>query len=132
MTITKEKNADVLTVTIEGNLDINTAPKLTEALNGELDDVNQVIFDLEKTDYTSSAGLNSGDTVYLYTDGVTEARNFEEEMFGEERLIMALNKNPNLPVEELDGVVRQRILEFADGEEQYDDTTSLCLRYLGK
>ncbi|MBQ7615758.1 MAG: STAS domain-containing protein [Butyrivibrio sp.] len=57
MTITKEKNADVLTVTIEGNLDINTAPKLTEALNGELDDVNQVIFDLEKTDYTSSAGL---------------------------------------------------------------------------
>lgn len=102
-------------------------------------------FAIEKDDHSMIVGalriakyklnittLNSGDIVYLYTDGVTEAHNFEGEMFGEERLIMALNENPNLPVEELDGVVRQRILEFAGGEEQYDDTTSLCLRYLGK
>ena len=57
MKITKEKNQDSLTVKIEGKLDINTAPQLTEALNHELDSVNEVIFDLENTDYTSSAGL---------------------------------------------------------------------------
>ena len=57
MNVVKQKNGDVLTVKIEGNLDINTAPELKNQLKGELDDVSKVIFDLEKTDYTSSAGL---------------------------------------------------------------------------
>ena len=57
MTITKKKEAGVLTVSIEGALDINTAPKLAKELEGELDDVNEVYFDMGKTDYTSSAGL---------------------------------------------------------------------------
>lgn len=57
MTVTKEKNGDVLTVAITGSLDVKTAPELSKELEGELDDVMEVIFDLEKTDYTSSAGL---------------------------------------------------------------------------
>ncbi|WP_034443143.1 STAS domain-containing protein [Butyrivibrio sp. AE2032] len=57
MTIKKEKEGEVLVVSIEGTLDINTAPQLTDALEGELNDVNEVHFDLAKTDYTSSAGL---------------------------------------------------------------------------
>ena len=51
------KNGEVLTVKIEGALDINTAPELKKELNGELEDVMKVVFDLQKTDYTSSAGL---------------------------------------------------------------------------
>ena len=57
MTVTKEKNGDALTVAIMGSLDVKTAPELSKELEGELDDVMEVIFDLEKTDYTSSAGL---------------------------------------------------------------------------
>ena len=57
MEIAKEKNDGVLTVGISGALDIRTAPELQEALKGELDDVNEVIFDLGNSDYTSSAGL---------------------------------------------------------------------------
>lgn len=57
MTIKKEKEGEVLVVSIEGTLDINSAPQLTDALEGELDNVNEVHFDLAKTDYTSSAGL---------------------------------------------------------------------------
>ncbi len=57
MTIKKEKEGEVLVVSIEGTMDINTAPQLTDALEGELNDVNEVHFDLAKTDYTSSAGL---------------------------------------------------------------------------
>ncbi len=57
MNVEKKKDGDVLTVLIEGTLDINTAPELKSQLKGKLDDVNKVIFDLQKTSYTSSAGL---------------------------------------------------------------------------
>lgn len=55
--IAKEKNGDVLTLTIKGELDINTSPKLKAELDGELDGVMTIIFDLKDTNYTSSAGL---------------------------------------------------------------------------
>ena len=57
MEVTKQKNGDVLTVSISGSIDIKTAPILRQELDGELDDVNEVIFDLAETTYTSSAGL---------------------------------------------------------------------------
>ena len=71
MTITKKKEDGVLTVSIEGSLDINTAPQLSESLEGELDDVNEVHFDLEKTEYTSSAGLR----VFLRTYQILDEKN---------------------------------------------------------
>ncbi len=57
MKVTKKKDGDLLTVEIEGALDINTAPELSKALQGELDDVSEVHFDMGKTSFTSSAGL---------------------------------------------------------------------------
>jgi len=53
------KNADSgsLTVTLEGRLDTVTAPGLDEELKKSLDGVTDLIFDLEKLDYVSSAGL---------------------------------------------------------------------------
>ncbi len=68
---------------------------------------------------------------YLYTDGVTEAHDENEEMFGEERLLKALNENPDLSAEELDEHVRSKVAEFVGDTEQYDDITTLCFRYLG-
>ena len=70
MKITKEKEGSKLTVAIEGALDIRTAPDLTKALEGELDDVDEVVFDLSKTSYTSSAGLR----VILKTFQVLEVK----------------------------------------------------------
>ena len=57
MTVKKEKADGTLTVSVEGAIDVKTAPELKESLNGELEDVNLVIFDLKDTVYTSSAGL---------------------------------------------------------------------------
>ncbi len=57
MNVNKNKEGDVLTVSIEGILNINTAPELSKELKGELDDVKTLIFDLAGTEYTSSAGL---------------------------------------------------------------------------
>ena len=57
MNVIKEKSDGKMIVKIEGVLDIKTAPELSAALKGELDDVTEVVFDLLKTEYTSSAGL---------------------------------------------------------------------------
>ncbi len=57
MKVTKEKNGDVLNIAIEGEVNVATAPQLKEALEGEVDDVMEVIFDLKDTDYVSSVGL---------------------------------------------------------------------------
>ena len=75
--------------------------------------------------------LKPGDTIYLYTDGITEANNEKEEMFGEERLLNALNEAGALSLEELDGHVRKRVRDFAGKAEQYDDMTTLCFKYTG-
>lgn len=70
MTVTKTKDGDVLTVAIAGSLDVKTAPELSAALEGELDDVMEVIFDLKETEYTSSAGLR----VFLGTFQILEEK----------------------------------------------------------
>ena len=57
MTVKKEKDGNTLTVAIEGELDIKTAPQLKAELEGELDDVMEIYFDLKDCPYTSSAGL---------------------------------------------------------------------------
>ena len=53
MTVKKEKTGDTLLISVEGAIDINTSPQL----DGELDDVNLIIFDLKESTYTSSSGL---------------------------------------------------------------------------
>ncbi len=76
--------------------------------------------------------LNDGDTIYLYTDGIIEAKNSDKKMYGLERMLGTLNENPSLSVEELDNIVREDIDKFVDGFEQFDDITSVCIRYKNK
>ena len=58
MTITKSKENGVLTLSLEGRLDTNTAPELEKEIGVELtDDVKTLILDLKELEYISSAGL---------------------------------------------------------------------------
>lgn len=57
MTITKTKTENALVVSVEGRLDTVTAPELEAELEGALDGVTSLTFDLDKLDYISSAGL---------------------------------------------------------------------------
>ena len=57
MIINKTKNGDELLLALEGRLDTATAPQLGEIVSGELTDASELIFDLEKLEYLSSAGL---------------------------------------------------------------------------
>ncbi len=57
MSIVKKQDSGVLTIALEGRMDITTAPDLEKEINSSLDGVTELIFDLEKLTYISSAGL---------------------------------------------------------------------------
>lgn len=74
--------------------------------------------------------LKAGDKIFLYTDGVTEANNRQQELYTEARLLNFLNKTDDCPAKELCEKVNEEIGRFADGTEQFDDITMLALTYL--
>ncbi len=75
--------------------------------------------------------LRPGDKLFVYTDGVPEATNSENELFGTDRMISALNEEPAVPPEKILKNVRRRVDEFVQEAEQFDDLTMLCLEYKG-
>ena len=75
--------------------------------------------------------LQPGDTLYVYTDGVTEATDANEELFGEERLTAALNRDPSAKPKELLTNVKEEIDAFVMQAPQFDDITMLAMTYLG-
>ena len=75
--------------------------------------------------------LKPGDKLFVYTDGVPEATNAENQLFGTDRLLAALNENPDAEPEQLLANVRKAIDRFVKDAEQFDDLTMLCLDYQG-
>ena len=71
--------------------------------------------------------LADGDTLVLYTDGVTEAENAEEEQFGESRLAETMLAQRHLPVPSLLETIVAAVQKFSDGE-QADDITLVLAR----
>lgn len=76
---------------------------------------------------TFSFDCGPGDKVLLYTDGVTEAMNIDDELYGEERLEAVANAATGDHPEALVKAVRQDVASFAQGAEQSDDITILAL-----
>lgn len=75
--------------------------------------------------------LAPGDEIYLYTDGVTEATNTNEELYGEKRLNELLDKSNGLSGEEICRAVKGDIDKFVGDAPQFDDITMLHLKYNG-
>lgn len=73
--------------------------------------------------------MRRGDRLYLYTDGVTEALNPAEELYGDDRLLATMNREDvkNQPIEQVVELVQEDIHVYADGTEQADDITMLLL-----
>jgi len=72
--------------------------------------------------------LDAGDILFLYTDGVTEATNAQDELYGEGRLKNVLDQNAVLPLERLLPDIKADIDVFVNGAEQADDITMLALK----
>ena len=75
--------------------------------------------------------LEPGDRIFVYTDGVPEATSDDDELFGTDRMLDALNTEPDAGPERLLKNVRDAVDDFVDGAEQFDDLTMLCLEYRG-
>ncbi len=75
--------------------------------------------------------LNAGDKLFLYTDGVTEATNTENELYGEERLIEFLDGHMETSVDELLSALKEDVDEFCNGAPQFDDITMMAFDYYG-
>ena len=73
--------------------------------------------------------LEPGDTLVLFSDGVTEAADPDEQMFGTERLKQLLTGQPECPLEQLQKCVLEAVENFARGAHQADDLTLLIVRY---
>lgn len=71
--------------------------------------------------------LHPGETLLLYTDGVTEASTADDEFFGAERLRALLRGRSGAPVEEICRLVARSLDEFQEGR-RHDDATLLALR----
>lgn len=75
--------------------------------------------------------LNPGDSFFVYTDGVVEVTDEKKELYGSNRMLDALNKDPDAQPEQVLANVSHDINTFVDGAEQFDDITMLCFRYVG-
>ena len=76
--------------------------------------------------------LEVGDKIFQYTDGVTEATNINNELYGMDRLGVILNKVKNGTPHEILPAVKRDIDEFVGEADQFDDITMLCLEYKSK
>ncbi len=75
--------------------------------------------------------LTSGDTLFLYTDGLTEAENIRKELFGERRALETAAISGALTASEQMERMHQAVHTFVDGAEQSDDLTMLVIRFMG-
>lgn len=76
--------------------------------------------------------LEKGDSLFVYTDGVPEATNAENELFGTDRMLEALNQNPDAASEEVIRQVQKAMEVFVKQAPQFDDITMLSMIYKGK
>ncbi|MEF2231100.1 MAG: PP2C family protein-serine/threonine phosphatase, partial [Pseudodesulfovibrio sp.] len=80
---------------------------------------------------TKSMKMNPGDIIFIYSDGVTEAMNPDQELYSEERLMRFVSevREPFAPklVKDLDVSIKA----FTRGAEQSDDITMLAMQYMG-
>jgi sigma-B regulation protein RsbU (phosphoserine phosphatase) len=83
-----------------------------------------------EAEYTSVClKLEPGDTLVLFSDGVTEAADPDEQMFGTTRLKELLTGQPECPLEQIQKCVLEAVENFARGAHQADDLTLLIVRY---
>ena len=76
--------------------------------------------------------LAPGDTIYLYTDGVTEATDINNELYGEERLYTVLEKLKDAAPQVICDEVKRDVDAFVGEAPQFDDITMLALKYNGQ
>lgn len=74
--------------------------------------------------------LKQNDTIFMYTDGVTEAMNPQQDLYGEKQLLNLIRSSGSMAITELINETMNGLSGFVNGNEQSDDITILALRFL--
>ena len=109
---------------------IKRADRLFELFKDKHGFVIGSIDDIKYKDYELT--LSPGDKLFVYTDGVREARDKNSGLFGTKRMLEALNEAADVAPEEILKNVSSAVDGFVKEEEQFDDLTMLCIEYKGK
>ncbi len=128
----------------EGSVDLSTGdmelvnaghnPPLIAHENGEFEfyrgEKNIVLACFDGANFKKeNIKLLPGDTVFLYTDGVTDALNEAGESFKEDKLLEVLNSANSRNAQELVSFVKDKLKEFIGNADQFDDITMLAFNY---
>ncbi|MFZ0638519.1 MAG: SpoIIE family protein phosphatase [Candidatus Acidiferrales bacterium] len=121
-----------------GNLEYINAghvPPLVRRPSGELIELPSSNFPVgmfKEAEFTSDrVSLSAGDYVVIYSDGVSEARNLNDEMFEQEGLSSLLRDFSGTTVEQLAEAIRIGVRNFTGGAPQADDITMVVIQYKG-
>lgn len=76
--------------------------------------------------------LAPGDTLLVFTDGVTEAMDVDEQLYGDERLLDVVRQCPDSAAQTIVDLVNASVEDFASGAEQADDITMIAVQYNGQ
>ena len=140
----ENNDADMFVTAFMGYLDIPSGtftfvnaghnPPLLKRSEGGFEWLNSrpcfVLAGMENTVYRQEEiKLRTGDMLFLYTDGVTEAMNEDLELFSDPRLLETANKYAADSPEELLSSLMDEVVNYAGKAEQADDITMLALRY---
>ena len=123
-----------------GNLQFANAghnPPLLKRANGSFEYLKTragfVLAGMEGVRYRAGElTLSPGDRLFLYTDGVPEATNTENKLYGEDRLITFMNQNSTVDAIKLLPALKSNIDEFVGEAPQFDDITMLMFDYKPK
>ena len=92
---------------------------------------SRLVIERVKTETHAQVQLEKGSKIFLYTDGIPEARNANEQ-FGFERTLESLNRNKDSTPQNICRKLVNDIETFRGEEIQFDDITMMCLEYRGK
>lgn len=97
----------------------------------ELGSLNPIVGMFPEEEYVSSScPIHSGDILVLYTDGIVESKNSEDEFLGKSRLMEILRQNSELNPDELSELVLQKVYQFTGSKEPEDDLSILITRII--
>ena len=135
--------ADMFVTAWIGILDINTNvvtyanaghnPPIVVKADGRVEylqgKINFVLAGMEGIKYAAQeVRLEKGDSMFLYTDGITEATNADKELYGEDRLLAEMSEAWNMKPSELCKYIKKSVDQFVGEAPQFDDITMLSLK----
>ena len=109
---------------------LKKAGGLYEIVKDKHDLVLGAMKELDYSEYELS--MDPGSSLFVYTDGLTEAVDPDQKMFGTDRIVEELNRDPDRSPEEVLRGMKEAVDEFVKGQESFDDLTMVGFSYHGQ